>query len=44
MQLEHEHKLVLILPHYETADNLRNILFDTAEDAIKNMKMKILLW
>jgi tRNA G37 N-methylase TrmD len=43
-QLEHEHKIVLILPHYETADNVRKILFDTVEDAIKNMKMKILLW
>jgi tRNA G37 N-methylase TrmD len=27
-QLQHENKIVLILPHYETADNLRKILYD----------------
>jgi hypothetical protein len=31
-QLEDENKIVLMLPHYETTDNLRKILFATEED------------
>jgi hypothetical protein len=30
-QLEDENKIVLMLPHYETTDNLRKILFATEE-------------
>jgi hypothetical protein len=26
-QLEHEHKIALILPHYETADNLKDFVW-----------------
>jgi hypothetical protein len=37
-QLEHENKIVLILPHYETADNLRKICLLLRK--IKNMNMK----
>jgi hypothetical protein len=37
-QLEHENKIVLLLPHYETADNIRNIFLDdsfpAAEDSL----------
>jgi MEDS: MEthanogen/methylotroph, DcmR Sensory domain len=44
-QLEHEHKIVLILPHYETADNLRKILVDAAddEDTIKNYEDSLIV-
>jgi hypothetical protein len=43
-QLEHEHKIVLILPHYETADNLRRILFATAdEETIKKFEDSLIV-
>jgi hypothetical protein len=40
-QLEHEHKIVLILPHYEIADNLRKILFGTDEETIKKYEIRL---
>lgn len=35
-QLEHENKIVLLLPHYETADNIRNILLDDSFPAVED--------
>jgi tRNA G37 N-methylase TrmD len=43
-QLEHENKIVLMLPHYETADNLRKILsgyFSATENAADNTSIDI---
>ena len=42
-QLEHEHKIVLILPHYETTDNLRKILFTTTEETIKKYEDSLIV-
>jgi hypothetical protein len=43
-QLEHEHKIVVILPHYETAENLRRILFATAdEETIKKFEDSLIV-
>ena len=35
-QLEHENKIVLLLPRYETADNIRNILLDDSFPAVED--------
>jgi hypothetical protein len=42
-QLEHEHKIVLILPHYEIADNPRKILFGTDEETIKKYEDSLIV-
>ncbi|HJT47813.1 MAG TPA: hypothetical protein VJ729_06485 [Nitrososphaeraceae archaeon] len=44
-QLEQENKTVLILPHYETADNLRNLLLDDslAADMVKKYKDSLIV-
>jgi hypothetical protein len=42
-QLQHEHKIVLILPHYETTDNLVKILFATDEETIKKYEDSLIV-
>jgi hypothetical protein len=37
-QLEHENKIVLMLPHYETTNDLKNILVDDSIPAADNNK------
>ena len=34
-QLKNENKVVLMLPHYETTDNLRKVLFANDEETMK---------
>ncbi|HYZ49944.1 MAG TPA: hypothetical protein VE593_03585, partial [Nitrososphaeraceae archaeon] len=42
-QIEDQNKIVLVLPHYETVENLKNVLFDAADSHVKKYEDSVIV-